>query len=1481
MSLTRKFIIEQLAKKHISRDAAKKMLEELGAGVPKKSRDIAIVGIGSKIPGAKNNQEFWTNLAGGVESITDFPAARRKDTDVFFTNPAVAKRIGLPYVKEDSVDKMYLPGGYLEEIDKFDNDFFNIPPNEAKSMDPYQRLLLETVYEAFEDAGVTRDKIEGRKVGVYIGRDHTLDTFYAQLINNRELLTLIGSWTGILASRISYLFNLMGPSLVIDTACSSALVSINTACNAINNNEVEMAVAGGIAVGCGRIKTDSGMMMVEAADNKVRTFDKGAAGTVWSEGSGIVILKPLQKALDHKDRIYGVIKGGAVNNDGASNGITAPSAEAQEQLLLDAWKNAGINPETISYIEAHGTGTNLGDPIEIKALTGAMSRYTRKKQYCAIGSVKTNIGHTQAASGVLSLIKVVLSMKNSQLPPSLHFDDPNPFINFINSPFYVNTDLRPWETGDTPKRSCISAFGFSGTNCHLVVEEAPASIEQETAREIKPYILPLSAKSKSALTAIIGRIQKVLQEDTPALRDILFTLSTGRNHYSHRFVLQADSKAELLEKLLSIHEPCSRENEGIFYGFHRLKSTKSGSDEQGNISEREKQSKSDDARQQLDLVLQSQGAEKNEAANRLCALYAGGADVNWEKIYDSINTKIVSLPAYPFERKRFWVDIEPGPSDDNSYFSLEWVEQPLVSSGTAEHKTIMILMDTRGIGENMAAGFIKGGKKVIKVYLSDGFEHIKDNEYRVGCTEQDYEQLFSSIDVKKLDLILSLFTIGKTPEVQTFDHFESAQQTGMYALFYMSRALLAHSITETVDLLLITENLHKVRGNETVLHTEYAGFEGLGKVIGKEYPAILCRHIDIDEKTDYSTLMKECEQKSSYYAAAYRDNLRYGRQLKKADLHNYRESTISVKKDGIYLITGGTGGLGLEIAHYLAGKNSCTLVLVNRTPLPERAQWQSILGTGANGANGESKENKKSNRLQQQIRKVLEIENGGSRVYSYKADISREDEVAALVSRIKEEHGQINGIVHSAGVAGEGYLIKKDFETFRQVTASKIEGTWLLDHYTRKPGLDFFVLFSSIASLAGIPGQSDYTAANSYLDAFAVNSRSSTNVKVINWPAWEGTGMANDNSFHNRAMFKDISIKKGLEAFDRILQKDIVQVIPGSLRRSGTIRANLDELPFSIEPALARSLQEAGDAEEEKVVPAVQKTVKEGVNVKLKGDKQNRYSEKENQIGTIWMDVLGFEEFDVTDNFFDIGGDSIMISQIHQQVEDAYPGRISVADIFSAPTIRTLAGLIESKDRTVKESVVVKQTLPAAFFTKNSQNNKAIFKIELQAPYFQNWQAISAKEGIDLPQLLFAVYANLIADAAKTKGVSINAVLTGIDNLLAAEIDLENIEELSELFKTVNTITGSTGQVPLTSVQADSNPGLDSKDVSILFYNTELVSRSSEPDKIFDLTVSLTIMKDGLLIQSKFNEKRLQKEQVKKLFNHYIASLQYIGKSEQ
>jgi myxalamid-type polyketide synthase MxaE and MxaD len=508
-----------------------------------KNEPIAIVGIGCRFPGANDPAAFWQLLRDGVDAIREVPADRFDQHAFYDPDPATPGKMNTRW------------GGFLGQVDRFDANFFGISPREALRMDPQQRLLLEVTWEALQDAGQVPERLAGTQTGVFIGIS-TND--YGRLqwddLERIDAYAGTGNALSIAANRISYLLDFRGPSLAIDTACSSSLVAVHLACRSLRNGESTLALAGGVNLilspAIAINFTKAGAM---APDGRCKAFDARANGYVRSEGAGVVVLKPLSTALADGDPIYAVIRGSAVNQDGRSNGLMAPNPQAQEAVLREAYRQAAVSPGKVQYVEAHGTGTLLGDPIEAKALGTVLGAERPPGRPCALGSVKTNLGHLEAAAGIAGLIKVALALQHREIPPSLHFKKPNPHIPFDELPLRVQTALRPWPSEPGPALAGVSSFGFGGTNAHVVLEEAPPATTRMPDAEWKigTHLLPLSARSPEALQDLSRAYQDFLATAVPAasLPDVCYTASVRLGHHDHRLAVTGNSPAQLTESL--------------------------------------------------------------------------------------------------------------------------------------------------------------------------------------------------------------------------------------------------------------------------------------------------------------------------------------------------------------------------------------------------------------------------------------------------------------------------------------------------------------------------------------------------------------------------------------------------------------------------------------------------------------------------------------------------------------------------------------------------------------------------------------------------------------------------------------------------------------------------------------------------------------------------------------------------------------------
>lgn len=619
-----KDILIKLQTKGLSPDEAKRELlglqeredpQRRNSSVSDKQKAIAIIGVSGRYPEADNLQEYWRNLKDERDSVKEIPSSRWDVTKYFDPRPT-------------QPDKMYCKWlGILEEADHFDPLFFHISPAEAELMDPQHRLFLQEGYKAIEDAGYSSSRMSGRKCGIYLG---IMNNEYGELVRRKKGMrtNITGNSYAIAAARLSYFLNIKGPAIAVDTACSSSLVAIHLACQALWNGEIEMALAGGVSL---YLSPDTYIDMCAAGmlspDGRCKTFDNEANGFVPGEGAGAVVLKRLEDAIESRDTIYGVILGSGINQDGKTNGITAPSVSSQIALEREVYESFSIHPDSISYVEMHGTGTKLGDPIELEALTTVFREHTARKQYCSIGSVKTNIGHTSAAAGVASVHKVLLSMKHKHLPASLNFKKENDHFNWAESPFYVQRNFSSWETADgRPRRAAVSSFGFSGTNAHLVIEEyIPAKDVQCPERRADNglgRIFVLSGKHEERLRAYAERLlNELIADPDKHLMDVAYTLQTGRDEMEHRLAIVARSMESLIEALQ--HYVNGLPNPHLFTG---------------SIVD-----KVEDA-----SLYESSDLIQEEQWERLAELWVNGLKVDWSVHYKEFEPYRISLPSYPF-----------------------------------------------------------------------------------------------------------------------------------------------------------------------------------------------------------------------------------------------------------------------------------------------------------------------------------------------------------------------------------------------------------------------------------------------------------------------------------------------------------------------------------------------------------------------------------------------------------------------------------------------------------------------------------------------------------------------------------------------------------------------------------------------------------------------------------------------------------------
>ncbi|HVI53489.1 MAG TPA: SDR family NAD(P)-dependent oxidoreductase, partial [Luteibacter sp.] len=593
--------------------------------------DVAIIGVAGRYPQARNLEEFWANLSQGKDSITEIPS-ERWDYRLYYDEDRA--KPGKTYSKW---------GGFIDGVDRFDPLFFNISPREAELMDPQERLFLECVHATLEDAGYTRDNVaDDGNVGVFVGVMYEEYQLYgAQEQARGRHLALLNSSASV-ANRISYFSNFHGPSMALDTMCSSSLTAIHLACQSLRAGGCEVAIAGGVNVS---IHPNKYLMLAQgkfiSGKGRCESFGEGGEGYVPGEGVGSVLLKPLAQAIADGDHIYGVIKATAVNHGGKTNGYTVPNPNAQAKVIEQALREGGIDARAVSYIEAHGTGTSLGDPIEIAGLAKAFRHWTPDTRFCAIGSAKSNIGHCESAAGIAGVTKVLLQMKHGQLAPSLHSSVLNPNIDFDGTPFVVQQDLAPWPRPAHGTRIAgISSFGAGGANAHVVIEEYVAPAVSTVARG--PALVVLSSRHEDRLREQVQQLLAALASNPEiALADLAYTLQVGREPMEERLALVVDSVAALREKL-SAYAAGDTVIDDLYRG-----QVKKNKDALAALSHDE----------DMDDIAQAWIAKGK--FGKLLDLWVKGLSVDWQRLYAGDRPRRISLPTYPFARERYWVAVAP------------------------------------------------------------------------------------------------------------------------------------------------------------------------------------------------------------------------------------------------------------------------------------------------------------------------------------------------------------------------------------------------------------------------------------------------------------------------------------------------------------------------------------------------------------------------------------------------------------------------------------------------------------------------------------------------------------------------------------------------------------------------------------------------------------------------------------------------------
>jgi polyketide synthase PksL len=1018
------------------------------AGAP---LDIAVVGVSGRYPEAADLDEFWENLRSGRDCIREVPAERWNHRRYADGGGPVPGRWG----------------GFLDDIDRFDPQFFNISQLEAEHLDPQERLFLQCAHHVLEDAGYTSDRLSrAARVGVFVGVMYQEYQLYGAQAQERGRPVALWGSAATVANRVSYFYDFHGPSMAVDTMCSSSLTAIHLACEAIRSGQCGAAIAGGVNLSPHPNKY---LMLSQrqflSSDGRCRSFGAGGDGYVPGEGVGAVLLKPLERAIADGDHIYGVIKGTALNHGGRTSGYSVPTPVAQGEVIADAFAAAGVDPRAVGYLEAHGTGTSLGDPIEIAGLDGAFRKAGGRPQRCAIGSVKSNIGHAESAAGIAGLTKVLLQMKHGELVPSLHSGTLNPHIDFARTPLHVQQRLEPWErptlesdgTHRTlPRIAGVSSFGGGGSNAHVVIAEyEPPAATPAVSAEDRPSLIVLSARTEAQLVESARRLHARLGElDESDLPHVAWTLQTGRMELEERLAFAAPSLGAARAVLESF---------AVDPGHGRVWV-------RGTVlPHRETDSE----------ALQAAVAAwvRHGRHDTLLALWAEGAAVEWEAVHPSAaSARRISLPGYPFARERCWVDLDAAEPD-----------APLAPLAPSQRD---VTPGAAGPDDTPDADDVL----LLRPVWTAEEEDPRDGSADAAGPEHFSEQhvvLVGRVAAGERDAFRAALP---APAVCHFVEVEDAALDRQYTeltrrVFTLVRELLERGVRRPTLF-----QVALVGGTQTDLERErlgcFRGLTGLLKSAQLEQPFLRTQYVECLDGASPAAVAARLAAEGARIPepeVRRRDGRRYVARLAEAD--SAGTAIAPWKQDGVYLVTGGAGALGLLVAKDIAAAvGHATVVLAGRSPLDEERR-----------------------------KAVGALRAAGLTVDYQRTDVSDRAAASRLLEHIADNHGPLTGVLHSAGVIDDKFILRKSPEELQAVLAPKVSGLVHLDELTEDQPLDLFVCFSSIGGAFGNPGQADYAAANAFMDGYAAYRNHLVEAGLrrgrtlsVGWPLWDEGGMGTD-----------------------------------------------------------------------------------------------------------------------------------------------------------------------------------------------------------------------------------------------------------------------------------------------------------------------------------------------------------------------------------
>jgi acyl transferase domain-containing protein/acyl carrier protein/ribosomal protein S18 acetylase RimI-like enzyme len=1036
---------------------------------------VALIGIACRLPGEIDSpSEFWRALREGRDCVGQLPEGR-------WSWPSQVDLQGT----HQGIDR----GGFLRDVEQFDPAFFRLTPREAELLDPQQRLLLTLSWSCLEHAGYAASALAGSATGVFVGAsgtDHVRRLACDGAIDPQYALATAMS---VLANRISYFYDFHGPSAQVDTACSSSLVAVHQALQALRAGECEQALVGGVHLMQHPALTlayhGAGML---SKRGRCAAFSADADGYVRSEGALMVLLKPLARALDDGDTVWALLRGSAVNHGGRAAGLTVPNPSSQAALVAQAYRAAGIDLRRAGYIEAHGTGTPLGDPIEIKGLRDAFAAQAIGQRRCAVGSVKTNLGHLEAAAGLAGLIKVALCLREQTQVASLHCSALNPRLELTDSGLHVADRCLAWATPDdlSPRVGSVSSFGSGGTNAHVVLEEYAAPAQAPVASLREPALFVLSARTSAALRRAVERLIEHLDARSALdLRDVAYTLQVGREAFEHRLAAIADERSALLEKLRAFL--AGRTATGLWHG---------AASERPAPSTHALFERDDDLRAALQAWLHKRKLE------HLAELWVAGYQLPFAQLYERAARRKLELPSYPFERAASppsaAADQPAEPARAQAIFAQRW--QP-ARVGTREiarplRTCIVYTPEVEAFATRLAQMLQVHGQVELCLQCAFKGDYAGDAVVDlVGCAPAPADDL------------------QWLPAVQ---------------------ALARASRTAPKTWLCVTRGLES--GTPPAGELGGALRAGLARALGAEYPALRACHVDLDAggdvDSDAAFVAHELRADGDGCLVYYCQGVRHEPRLAAVPEPSHG-AALAFPPDRALVVSGGTRGIGLLCARHMVRHYGVRrVVLLGKEPLPARANWQDAA--------------RSEDALGRKLRGLLSLVELGAEVTASAVDLGDR----AALEREATSWGPVGGVLHAAGLADWQTLafVDKSIAGIRAVLAPKIRGAEQLFAVLAAQPLRFFVLFSSVSAVLPTlgAGQSDYAMANRYLDAFARTKAHQAPVMSLQWPSWRDSGMGEVKTPAYRSSgLLSLQDAEGLQLLDRALAlRDQPVVLP-------------------------------------------------------------------------------------------------------------------------------------------------------------------------------------------------------------------------------------------------------------------------------------------------------------------------------------------------